>query len=212
VLPTLVQRWDEGFDIVNATKRSRGRESVVYRAFAKLFNVALSQAIGGNLQGASDFKLLDRGVVDVLLSLPEKTRFFRGLVHWVGFTATDVPFEVAPRVAGQSKWGVLGLVRYSIRNLLAFSALPLRFVATLGFSTLGFAFVLGVWTLYRKLVRGDALTGFTTVILLQLILGGLLLSGVGVIALYLSAIFEELKGRPTYIVRPTPRTRRGGKA
>lgn len=211
LLPELVTRWDEGFDIVNAVKRSRGQESVFYRAFAKLFNVALGQAAGGNFQGASDFKLLDRTVVDVLLSLPEKTRFFRGLVHWVGFAATEVPFEVAPRVAGESSWGIWGLVRYSIRNLLAFSALPLRLVATLGFSTLGFAFVLGLWTLYRKLIRGDALTGFTTVILLQLILGGLLLSGVGVIALYLSAIFEELKGRPTYIVRPATRSRRQDK-
>lgn len=197
VIPELVRNWQQGYEVVNGVKHRRGQESLVYRLLAATFH----RLMGRDFKGASDFKLLDRAVVEALKELPEKTRFFRGLVHWVGFKSTDVPFEVAPRIAGSSKWSLTALVRYSLRNLVAFSALPLRAVASLGFSTLIFAFFLGLWTLYRKLIRGDALTGFTTVILLQLILGGLLLSGVGVIALYVAAIFEELKARPTYIVR-----------
>jgi dolichol-phosphate mannosyltransferase len=118
----------------------------------------------------------------------------------VGFRTKDVPFAVAPRVTGQTKWSTRALLKYSLRNLLAFSAFPLRLVASSGGVTLTFSGILAAWTLYRYL-RGDALTGFTTVILLQLILGGLILSGIGVIALYLAAIYDELKARPTYVIR-----------
>jgi dolichol-phosphate mannosyltransferase len=166
---------------------------------AKVFNLLMGGAAGVNFQGASDFKLLDRQAVDAIANLPEKTRFFRGLVTWIGFRTKEVPFEVAERVAGTSKWGTLALIRYSLRNLLAFSAFPLRLVALAGVLTLVLAGLLAAWTVYRW-ARGDALTGFTTVILLQLFIGGLLLSGVGVIAVYLGAIYEEIKSRPTYVV------------
>ncbi len=200
LLPALVGQWRAGYEIVNAVKQSRGDESIAYRLLAALFNQLMGGVAGATFRGASDYKLLDRCAVDALRQLPERTRFFRGLVTWVGFRTTDVPFAVAPRAAGRSKWSTRALFRYSLRNLLAFSAFPLRLVATSGAFTLLFSGGLGVWTLYRYL-RGDALTGFTTVILLQLILGGLLLSGIGVIALYLGAIYEELKARPAYIVR-----------
>lgn len=206
LLPELVRAWEGGFEVVNAVKRSRGRESFAYRQLAKLFNLLMGRAAGSNFQGASDYKLLDRAAVDALGQLPEKTRFFRGLVEWVGFRTLEVPFEVAERVAGSSKWSTRGLIAYSLRNLLAFSAFPLKLVAASGLVTLGFAGLLALWTLFRWL-RGDAVTGFTTVILLQLILGGLMLTGIGIIALYLSAIYDELKARPTYVVgkrRPPP--------
>jgi glycosyltransferase involved in cell wall biosynthesis len=204
LVPELLARWDEGYEVVSAVKEERGDESWLYRILATLFNALMTRAAGSNFRGASDYKLLDRAVVDALLELPERTRFFRGLVHWVGFHTTEVPFSVAPRAAGHTKWSTRALIRYSLRNLLAFSALPLRLVASLGMSTLLFGFALGLWTLYRKLIRGDAFTGFTTVILLQLILGGLLLASVGVIALYLAAIYEEVKARPSYLVRRRP--------
>ena len=206
VIQRMLALWDQGVEVVSGVKQERQRESLAYRAFAGLFNALMGGAAGARFQGASDFKLLDRQVVDTLVALPERNRFFRGLVTWVGYRTAEVPFNVAERVAGTSKWSLLGLVRYSLRNLVAFSALPLRLVATLGFATLLFAAGLAVQTLYRYL-RGDALTGFTTVILLQLILGGLLLTSVGVIAVYLSAIYEELKARPLFIVRKPDDTR-----
>jgi len=200
LIATLVERWEAGSDVVNAVKSQRAREGLLYRLMARAFNLLLGRAAGTSFEGASDFKLLDRQVVDTLIELPERGRFFRGLVTWVGYETSEVPFAVADRIGGRTKWSTIGLVRYSIRNLLAFSALPLRMVAALGFGTLVFAFGLAVQTLVRWL-RGDALSGFPTVILLQLLLGSLLLTSLGVIALYLSAIYEEVKRRPVFIVR-----------
>lgn len=205
LIPRMLELWARGHHVVGGVKERRGRESFTYRSMAWLFNALMGGAAGTNFQGASDFKLLDRQVVDALLACPERTRFFRGLVAWVGFKTAEVPFTVAERAAGQSKWSTLGLVRYSLRNLLAFSALPLKVIAVLGFGVLLFSAALGAWSLYRY-VRGDALSGFTTVILLQVIIGGLLLAAVGVIALYLAEMYDEVKRRPIYLVRSEPRS------
>lgn len=200
LLPQMIERWEAGYDVINAVKQVRGRESLVYRALAGTFNLLMGGAAGARFRGASDFKLLDRQVVDVINELPERNRFFRGLVTWVGYRTVEIPFEVRERAGGRTKWSSWGLVRYSMRNLLAFTALPLRLVAWLGAGTLVFAFGLALQTLYRW-AKGDALSGFPTVILLQLLLGSLLLTAVGVIALYLGAIFEEVKKRPVFVVR-----------
>jgi glycosyltransferase involved in cell wall biosynthesis len=199
LLPEMVARWREGYDVVNGVKAARGTESRLYRPFASFFNWLMGESAGTDFAGASDFKLLDRQVVDAVVALPEKTRFFRGLVAWVGFRTVNIPFVVQDRVAGESKWGVLDLVRYSIRNLLAFSALPLKLIATIGGISLIFTAMLTIWTIYRYL-RGDALSGFPTVILLQLGIGSLLLASMGTISLYLYAMFKEMKQRPTYVV------------
>ncbi len=200
LVPKMVSLWQEGHDVVSAVKEERARESLVYRAFAGIFNRLMGGASGASFRGASDFKLLDRQVVNALLGCPERGRFFRGLVAWVGFRTALVPFTVADRVAGETKWSTVSLLRYSIKNLISFTALPLRMVAVLGFVTLALGALLGVQTLVRYFL-GEALTGFTTVILLQLVLGGLLLSSIGVIALYLSEIYEEVKRRPVFLVR-----------
>jgi glycosyltransferase involved in cell wall biosynthesis len=200
VLPRLIELWREGNDVVSAIKEGRGREGLTYRLMASLFNALMGSAAGKTFRGASDFKLLDRQVVDALAECSERTRFFRGLVTWVGFRTAEVPFTVQPRKAGRTKWSTTGLVRYSMRNLLAFTALPLKMVAGAGFITLVLAFGLGVQTLWRYLSQ-RAVSGFTTVILLQLILGGLLLTSVGVIAIYVAEIFDEVKRRPTFVVK-----------
>jgi dolichol-phosphate mannosyltransferase len=200
LLPEMIRLWREGHDVVNAVKASRSGEGLVYRALAGSFNALMGGAAGKGFQGASDFKLLDRQVVEALASCPERNRFFRGLVTWVGFRAVDVPFHVQPRAAGRTKWSISGLVRYSMRNLVAFSAFPLKLVAVAGFVTLVLAAGLAVQTLYRYL-KGTAVSGFTTVILLQLILGGMLLTSVGVIAVYVAEIYEEAKRRPMFLVR-----------
>ena len=200
LIPELVARWRSGFDVVNAVKTDRGKEGLFYRSMAWTFNRLMGSSANASFQGASDFKLLDRQVVDALESLPEKTRFFRGLVAWVGFRTTEVGFQVAPRAGGTTKWSTRQLIRYSLRNLISFSEFPLKLVAAVGFATLLFAGVVAIQTLYRYLT-GTAFTGFTTVILLQLALGGLLLASVGVVALYLAQLYAEVKARPTFIVR-----------
>ncbi len=201
LIERMLERWDEGYDVINAVKEARSKESLLYRALAHTFNRMMSRAIGTDFQGASDFKLLDRAVVDALLACPERNRFFRGMVAWVGFHTIDVPFTVAKRAAGQTQWSTAGLVRYSLKALIAFTALPLRLVAALGLLTLVGAVALAIQTLARYLM-GLSVSGFTTVILLQLILGALMLMSMGVLSLYVAQLYEENKGRPVFIVRP----------
>lgn len=203
LLGEFVRRWQSGADVVNGVKTERGKESLAYRTSAGIFNRLMSASLprdGAGFGGASDFKLLDRQVIEALKACPERNRFFRGLVAWVGFRVDTVPFEVQERAAGKSKWSQALLLRYSIRNLLAFSALPLRLIAMMGFGTLLFTVGLGAWTLYRY-ARGDVLAGFPTVILVELLLGSLILTSLGVVSLYLAEMFDEQKKRPIYVCR-----------
>lgn len=201
--PELLQRmlneWRSGADVVNAVKRARGDESLVYKLFAHFFNRAMSAAIGVEVGGASDYKLIDRQVAEALAQCQERSRFFRGLVAWVGFNVVDVPFDVNERIAGRSKWSPMALVRYSLRNVLAFSSFPLLAVAYAGF----FVVVIGIFLLGQTLYNfyhGAALAGFTTVIALQILLSGMILFSLGIIAVYIAKIYEEQKFRPIYLV------------
>ena len=210
LLGEFVRRWQDGADVVNGVKAERGKESLTYRLSAGIFNRLMSASLpggGAGFRGASDFKLLDRQVIEALKACPERNRFFRGLVAWVGFRVDTVPFEVQERAAGKSKWSQALLLRYSIRNLLSFSALPLRLIAMMGFGTLLFTVGLGAWTLYRY-ARGDVLAGFPTVILVELLLGSLILTSLGVVSLYLAEMFDEQKNRPIYVCRSSGAERR----
>ena len=200
LLGQMIDRWREGFDVVNAVKRSRGDEPALYRAFAGLFNWMMSASIGRDVAGASDYKLIDRQVVEALRGCPERNRFFRGLVAWAGFRVAELPFDVQERVAGRSKWSVAALVRYSLRNVIAFTSLPLLLVAYAGFAVV----VLGLFLLAQTLLRyfeGASLAGFTTVIALQILLSGMILFALGIIAVYIAKIYDEQKSRPIFLVR-----------
>lgn len=200
LIPQMLNLWQSGYDVVNGVKEHRASESYLYRAFAHLFNWLMGGAADVDFRGASDFKLLDRQVAEVLRQLPETRRFFRGLVAWSGFRSVRLPYSVKERAAGKSKWSRFGLLRYSVRNLLAFSETPLRAIAAAGFCTLIFSALLAAWQLYR-FATGTTLSGFTTVILLQLFFDGLLLTGVGIVAVYLAEMYAEVKQRPLYVIR-----------
>lgn len=200
LIPRMIELWHSGYDIVNGVKERRGREPLLYKFSVLIFNRLMGGAAAADFRGASDFKLLDRQVVDVLKRLRETRRFFRGLVAWSGFRTIQLPYRVQERRAGKTKWSSFGLIRYSLRNLLAFSEMPLRAIAATGFLTLVFSAFLAVWQLYR-FITGWTLSGFTTVILLQLFLDGLLLTGVGIVAVYLAEMYAEVKHRPLYVVR-----------
>lgn len=205
VLPDMLARWREGYDVVNGRKRRRSQEPALYRRFAHLFNGLMSAAVGGDMAGASDFKLLDRQVVNTLLQFPERNRFFRGLVTWVGYRVADVEFDVQEREIGATKWSLRGLLRYSLSNLLAFSSLPLVAVAYVGFITVGLGSLLLIQTFYRYF-SGTAAIGFTTVIAVQVTLGGMILLALGVIAIYMARMYDEQKQRPMFVIRrPRPR-------
>ena len=151
------------------------------------------------MQNASDFKIMDRKVVNSILSLPERNMFFRATSSWVGYKTTYVEFEVQEREAGESKWSTWSLIKYAVTNVVAFSTAPMQFVTVAGIFTFLFAIVLGIESLVRYFT-GHAVEGFTTVILLILIVGSLIMMSLGIIGYYISKIYEEVKGRPKYLI------------
>ncbi len=191
--------WQDGAQVVEGVKADRGKESPLHTFAAGSFYSILSRSTGVDMSRASDFKLLDRRAVDVLLAMREKNAFFRALSSWIGFKTAQVEFEVQPRRAGSSKWSLWKLCRYALTNIAAFSAAPLQLVTLLGIAVLLCSAALGGWSLWQKL-SGRALEGFTTVILLQLIIGSVLMICLGIIGYYVAKIYEEVKDRPRYIV------------
>lgn len=199
LIPQMLQHWQKGAAIVAAVKVHRGEESVAYRWASGSFYKGMQMIGGLSLENQSDYKLMDRRVVQSLLALPERIRFFRGLVHWTGFPSVELPFEVPARQAGDSSWGGWNLLRYSVRNLTAFSSAPLYLITLMGLLMLMVSFFVGAQTLWLW-ATGAAVTGFTTVILLLLMIGSLLLISLGIIGLYIARIYEEVKKRPLYLV------------
>jgi glycosyltransferase involved in cell wall biosynthesis len=200
LIPEMVRLWrDEGYDVVEGIKSSRGKEGLLYKLGARVFYRTFRRLSGLDLRKASDFKLMDRQVVDAWRQMPERDTFFRGMSAWVGFKRYQLPFAVEQRIAGTSKWSLIRLGKLFISAITAFSSLPLQIITVLG----GFFFIgslaLAVQTLYMKF-SGVAYTGFTTVILLQLIIGSALMLSLGIIGTYLARIYDEVKNRPRYLV------------
>jgi len=200
LLPVMVDRWRSSeADIVQAVKVKRGRESVTSKLGALLFYLILNKLSGFELKGASDYKLINRKVVDTWLAMRERNVFFRGMTAWMGFKTIQIPFEVGPRRAGKSGWSYLRRAKLALVGITTFSSFPLHLVTFAGVIFFVFAVGLGIQTLYLKLA-GRAFTGFTTVILLELIIASLLMISLGIIGEYLARIYEEVKGRPRYII------------
>ena len=202
LIPQMYQLWQGGAEVVEAIKRSRGKEGLLHKIFARSFYKMMKSSSGINLDGASDFKLLDRKVINALNELPEHITFFRALSSWVGFTTERVEFDVQPRAAGKSKFSMKSLFRFALNNITSFTDVPIRLITWVGVIFGIMALVLGIQTLV-KYFCGQAAEGFSTVILLILITGACVLLGVGVIGYYLSKIYEEIKQRPRYIVART---------
>jgi dolichol-phosphate mannosyltransferase len=203
LIPEMVRLWrDEEWDVVEAVKSDRGDESVLHRLATRAYYRVASWLTGHELQDASDFKLLDRQVVNEWRRLGERVTFFRGLVSWLGFRRTRVAFAVPKRLSGASRWSLGRLASLAVHAVTSFSALPLQVVTILGVITLLGGAALGIQAL-RLWYRGEALPGFTTVILLQLIVGGFLMVSLGIIGVYIARIYDEVKGRPRYVVRET---------
>ncbi|QCR31462.1 glycosyltransferase family 2 protein [Lysinibacillus sp. SGAir0095] len=194
--------WQKGFEIVEGVKVSRGKESKVHGLFSKSFYRLINQATGFDMSRSSDFKLLDRKVVDSYLQLPERKLFFRALSFWLGYKSIEVEFEVQDRTEGETKWSFLSLIKYAVNNITSFSTAPMQIITVIGFFFLIFAIVLGIQSVLNY-IRGESLEGFTTVILLLLGIGSLLMISMGIIGFYISKIYEEVKRRPRYIVSVT---------
>lgn len=191
--------WQQGYEVVEGVKRTRGKESVFHKMSAGLFYKMISKAVKIDMSHASDFKLLDRRAVEALLEMPERNAFFRALSAWIGFRTTSVEFDVQEREVGESKWSTKSLIRYAISNIVSFSSAPMTMVGITGILGFLFAVILGIQTLV-KYFSGNAVEGFTTVILLILIMGSFILMGLGIIGYYIAKIYEEVKCRPRYII------------
>ena len=192
--------WEEGYDIVEGVKNTRGKESAFHKMFAGTFYKILSSLTGTEMENTSDFKLLDKAVIQVLLDMPERKTFFRAMSFWVGFKSCQVTYDVQERAFGTTKWSFYKLAKYAVSNIVAFSTKPLSLVGYMGGFSILLGLVVGIQTLV-KWFSGEALEGFTTVILLLLFLGGGILLGLGILGSYIGAIYQEVKARPRYIVR-----------
>lgn len=200
LIPEMVKAWrEEGYDVVEGIKSSRGKENPIYRLCARFFYYIIYKTADINLGQASDFKLLDRKVVEAWKEMPERATFFRGMSAWLGFERKQISFDVAERVNGKSKWSLLRLLRLAVNAITSYTSLPLHFITFLGVIMFFVAIILGIQTLYMYFSH-RALSGFTTVILLQLMIGSSIMISLGMIGIYLTKIYKEVKSRPRYLI------------
>ena len=201
LIPEMVRLWrEEGWDVIDGVKANRGSESRLKKWLVSIYYRLFARATGLAPEQLSDFKLLDRKAVLAWRTLGEHNTYFRGMSAWVGFRHCTLPFEVAPRTTGTTKWSLGALVRLSVNSVIAYTAAPLLLVLVLGVLMGIAALVLTVQTLYMYFTHLAA-TGFSTVILLQLFIGSGVMIGLSIIGLYVGKIYEEVKGRPRYLLR-----------
>lgn len=198
----MYHKWEKGYEVIEGVKKSRGKESFLHKESAGFFYKLMSKATKVNMQKASDFKMMDRKVVNSILSLPERNMFFRATSSWVGYRTAYVGFEVQEREAGESKWSTWSLIKYAFTNIVAFTTAPLQVVTVGG----GICFFCSLLMILYSLIQyfcGHAIEGYTTTILLLLLIGSAIMLSLGVIGYYLAKIYEEVKRRPRYIISET---------
>ena len=200
LIATMIEEWRGGARVVDAVKRGRASDGALTRIRAGLFNALLSRLAGINLRNASDFKLLDRVVVDAIAhQLQERQRFYRGLADWVGYRHASVQFDVEARAQGEGKWSVWRLVQLATTAIVSFTSAPLQIVTILGVLTL----ILGVGVGADALIswfQGRAVSGFATTIITLLIVGSFIMISLGIIGEYIAKIYDEIKARPPYFL------------
>lgn len=202
LIAELVEKWHEGYDVVYATRRSRQGESWVKRFTANVFY----RIIDGLSQvpiprNTGDFRLLDRRVVDALKQMPERTRFMKGLFAWVGFKQTSVIYDRPSRYKGETKWNYWKLWNFAIDGITSFSFLPLKVWSYIGLLVAIPSFFYASFLVIRTLIYGIDFPGYASIMVAVLFLGGVQLVSLGVLGEYLGRVYEEVKGRPLYLVR-----------
>jgi dolichol-phosphate mannosyltransferase len=201
VIPKMLARWRAGCDVVYAVREHRDGESrfklSTARWFYKLFDWLTQVELQHN---SGDFRLLDRRALDALLSMRERNRFLRGMTVWVGYTQAAVPYRRDPRYAGKTKYTLTRMVRFSLDAISSFSHRPLQLATLLGFAISTLAFV-AIPVVIALRVFGSYLPGFSSVTIAVLLLGGIQLIALGIIGEYVGRIYDEVKGRPLYLVR-----------
>ena len=203
VIPQLIEKWHEGYDVVYAQRRSRLGDSWLKRATARCF-YGLMRNVGERVQiprDTGDFRLMNRLSLDAIKRLREQHRFMKGLFAWVGFKQAAVLYDRQPRVANRSKWTYWRLWNLSIEGLTSFTTAPLRLATYLGLLVGFLSFAYALVVIYKTLVHGDPVAGYPSLMTVVLFLGGVQLVAIGIIGEYLGRIFNETKSRPLYLVR-----------
>ena len=201
LIPTMVARWQAGSDVVYAVRRAREGETAFKLATASWFYKLFDKLAQVDLEpNSGDFRLLDRRALDALLTMTERSRFLRGMTVWVGFTQTAVPYERDPRHAGETKYTLRKMLRFSLDAIASFSHVPLQLATYVGLLSAGLAFV-AIPVVLGLHFAGSYLPGFGSLTIAILLLGGIQLIALGVIGEYVGRIYDEVKHRPLYIVR-----------
>jgi glycosyltransferase involved in cell wall biosynthesis len=202
LIEQLVAKWREGFDVVYASRAHRDGESIVrrlsaryfYRLFDRITDIPIPPDTG-------DFRLLDRRVVDILVRLPERTRFMKGLFAWVGFKQAALSFDRPQRRAGSTKWTYWRLWNFALDAVTSFSSVPLKVWSYVGVVVSIFAFLYALFLAALTIVHGVVVPGYASIMVALLFLGGVQLISLGIIGEYLARMYNEVKGRPLYLVR-----------
>jgi glycosyltransferase involved in cell wall biosynthesis len=202
MLPEMLQKWQQGTDVVYAVRRTRNDQSRLYRRMAGLFYSLVNWGSRVKVPAdAGDFRLMDRRVVQALRKLPEHHRFMKGLYAWVGFTSVALDYEPLPRLAGRSHYGLRGAFRLGTTGLLAFSAAPLRLMGSLGALMALAALLYGVWVVVVDYyINGIKIPGYATLVTGMMFLSGVQLMSVGLLSEYVARVYDEVKRRPLYLV------------
>ena len=201
VIPALVAKWREGYDVVYGVRTEREGETLFKRATAASFYWLLKRVAPIEIPAqAGDFRLLSRRAARALAQMPERARFLRGMSSWIGYRQTGVPYRRDARFAGSTKYPTRKMVRFATDAITSFSSAPLRVVSGIGLFFVVFCAGYLAYTVYVKLFTSDTVQGWTTVVVLVLLLGGVQLVSLGIVGTYIARIFEESKRRPLYLV------------
>lgn len=190
------------YDSVAMYRDDRKKEGFFRRHFSSMFFKLMNKLSKLNMvNGATDFRMMSRPMINAIISMPETNRFSKGIFNWVGFNTKWMPFETGERPAGESKWSFGKLISYSFDAILAFSEVPLKICSWLGIIFCLVSFLIGIVHFIKTLIFGDPVAGFPTLYLMMLLLGGIILLFLGIMGQYLARIYLEIKQRPVYIVK-----------
>ena len=192
---------DETIDCVTAYQEERKEGAVLTKFKSMFYEVINKMAEVDFVNGASDFRLFNRKMADAILSMSEYHRFSKGIFSWVGFNTKYIPYEVAEREVGESKWNFCKLFKYAVEGIMAFSTLPLRLSTGIGFVTSIISIIYLIVVVLQKLISGIDIPGYATIIVLILFLGGMQLFCLGILGEYLSKVYVQVKSRPIYILK-----------
>lgn len=202
LIPELIRKWKEGFDIVYTVRKETADAGIFKRCSAAIFYQLINSMTRTPIPAAAaDFRLIDRAVVEELRNFKEQSPFLRGIVSWVGFRQTGIVYNALPRYAGTSGYSLGKMIRFAVDGITAFSSFPLRVATFLGFIVSGLSFIYGIYAIFIGFFTERVVHGWVSLMVMVLFLGGVQLITLGILGEYVGRIYDQVKGRPRYIVQ-----------